>query len=228
MLQYPAQFQKYSLVAVVEKMILNFFLVLDQLDIGVQPQRRSKGLILRDPHKKSAIKSLFNDFKFQMEEYGVYTAAIAIVSLNVEFEVKKRQAETISLKTMYRAAISLCDQIRHLLVKKLRDLVDDEETNDEQVNTEAIIMNFSTPKVQRFLHYLKQTFGGKPKADICCLVFVERRYTAKCIYGLVKHFIESTPELRDVLVPQFMVGRNSISQDFESVLDHKFQKSVSL
>ncbi|KAH8316364.1 hypothetical protein KR067_005872 [Drosophila pandora] len=227
MLQYPAQSQKYSLVADVERMIFNFFAVLDQLDIGVQPQRRSKGLMnLRDPHKKSAIKTLFNDFKFQMVEYGVYAASIAIVSLSVEFEVKKRQAETISLKTMYRAAISMCDQIRHILVRKLRDLVDDDDETDEHANTYEIIMNFSTPKVQRFLQYLKQTFAGKQPKDICCLVFVERRYTAKCIFGLVLHFIQATPELRDVLVPQFMVGRNSISQDFESVLEGKFQKSA--
>ncbi|KAH8331655.1 hypothetical protein KR074_009100, partial [Drosophila pseudoananassae] len=227
MVKYPAQVQTYSLVAYVDKMIRDFFVVLDQLDIGVQPKRRSKGLMtFRDPNKKSAIKTLFNDFKFQMEEYGVYAASIAIVSLCVEFEVKKRQAETISLKSMYRSAITLCDQIRHVLVKKLRDMVDDDEANDEEVNTEEVIMNFSTPKVQRFLQYLKTTFAGKQPSDICSLVFVERRYTAKCIFGLLMHFIEATPELRNVLVPQFMVGRNSISQEFESVLETKFQKSA--
>jgi len=149
----------------------------------------------RDPQKKSMVKQLFNDFLFQLDQYGIYAASIAIVSLIVEFEVKKRQAETLSLKLMHRTAISLCESIRHTLVHKLRDLVDDDEDLDDKTNTEETIMNFSTPKVQRFLQYLKITFANKDPKDICCLVFVERRYTCKCIYGLLLNFIESTPSL---------------------------------
>ncbi|KAH8401310.1 hypothetical protein KR009_004470, partial [Drosophila setifemur] len=227
LLTYPSQMNNFSISNVISSKISNFYASLDLMDIGKQPVRMSKGLISQqDPHKKKAVKSMFNDFLFQMTEYGIYTASIAILSVTVNFEVKKRQAETLCLKTMYRSAISLCDNIRHLLVQKLRDLVDDDEADDNQVDVEEVIMNFSTPKVQRFLQYLKQTFAGKQPKDISCLVFVERRYTAKCIYGMLRAFIASTAELRDVLVPQFMVGRKGINQDFESVLERKFLKSA--
>lgn len=227
LLTYPNQTQVFLITQSIQSQIQKFFASLDLMDIGTQPVRRSKSMqSQRDPQKKSMVKQLFNDFLFQLDQYGIYAASIAIVSLIVEFEVKKRQAETLSLKLMHRTAISLCESIRHTLVHKLRDLVDDDEDLDDKTNTEETIMNFSTPKVQRFLQYLKITFANKDPKDICCLVFVERRYTCKCIYGLLLNFIESTPELRNVLTPQFMVGRNSISPDFESVLERKWLKSA--
>ncbi|KAH8375450.1 hypothetical protein KR200_007377, partial [Drosophila serrata] len=223
LLRFPSHIHTFEVVIKINESILRFFRCLDTMTIGKQPVRMSKGLqAQRDPHKKGAVKLLFNDFMFQMKEYGIYPASIAIVSLIVEFEIKKRQAETIALKSMYRGAIQLCEHIRHLLDFKLQDMVNE----DGLVNTEDVIMNFSTPKVQRFLQYLKTTFAGKQPNDICCLVFVERRYSCKCILGMLLAFIKNTPELRDVLVPQFMVGRNSISQDFDSVLERKWQKSA--
>lgn len=201
---------------------------MDLIDIGHQPVRLSKGLkTTREPNKKGTIKTMMNDFLFQLDNYGIYAGSIAIVSVLVEFEIKRRQAETLSLRNLYRAAITVCERIRHLLVEKLRDMLDDEEMSEEHLNSQEVIMNFSTPKVQKFLQYLKMTFANKQVKDISCLVFVERRYTCKCIYGVVLNFIAATPELRNVLVPQFMVGRNNISQDFESVLERSWQKSVS-
>lgn len=201
---------------------------MDLMDIGHQPVRMSKGLkMTREPNKKSFIKTMMNDFLFQLDNYGIYAGSIAIVSVLVEFEIKRRQAETLSLRNLYRAVITVCERIRHLLVEKLRDMLDDEEMSEEQLNSQEVIMNFSTPKVQVFLQYLKKTFANKQVKDFSCLVFVERRYTCKCIYGVVLNYIAATPELRNVIVPQFMVGRNNISQDFESVLERHWQKSVS-
>ncbi|KAH8252503.1 hypothetical protein KR032_000286 [Drosophila birchii] len=223
LMTYPSHNHSFQVVGKINEDIANFFRYLDTMNIGKQPVRRSKGLMAqRDPHKKGAIKTLFNDFQFQMKEYGIYPASIAIVSLIVEFEIKKRQAETLSLKTMYRGAIQVCEHIRHLLDAKLHDLVDE----DGSVDTENVIMTFSAPKVQRFLQYLKKTFAGKQPKDICCLVFLERRYSCKCILGMLQAFINDSPELRNVLVPQFMVGRNSISKDFENVLERNQQKSA--
>ncbi|XP_043646275.1 endoribonuclease Dicer [Drosophila teissieri] len=227
LITYPSQERVFMVTQSIQSQIQQFFVTLDLMDIGVQPVRRSKSLqCQRDPQKKSSVKQLFNDFLFQLQEYGIYAASIAIISLIVEFDLKRRQAETLSLKLMHRTAMSLCEKIRHLLVQKLRDMTDEDDDPDDKVNTEEVILSFSTPKVQRFLQYLKTTFANKDPKDICCLVFVERRYTCKCIYGLLLNFIDSTPELRNVLTPQFMVGRNTISQDFESVIERKHQKSA--
>lgn len=207
--------------------ILKYFTVLDLQEIGHQPVRMSKGMRMqRDPNKKSAIKQMLNDFLFQVDNYGIYAGSIAIVSVLVDFEIKRRQAETLSLRNMYRSAITLCESVRHTLVSKMRDMLDDDEMSDDMLNTEDVIMNFSTPRVQLFLQYLKQTFANKQPKDICCLVFVERRYTCKCIYGLLLNYIAATPELRNVISPQFIVGRNSIFHDFDNILERRWGKTV--
>lgn len=201
---------------------------MELIEIGQQPVRMSKGLSqAREPNKKSVIKTMLNDFLFQLDNYGIYAGSIAIVSVLVEFGIKRKQAETLSLRNLYRAVSTVCENIRHMLVQKLRDIVDDDDISDDNLNSQEIIMNFSTPKLQKFLQYLKVTFGNKNSKDISCLVFVERRYTCKCVYGLLLNFIANTPELRNVLVPQFMVGRNGISPGFDNLLEQRWQKTVS-
>ncbi|XP_033154392.1 endoribonuclease Dicer [Drosophila mauritiana] len=227
MVSFPHQEQGPTVARLITAQIKQFFVSLDLMNIGVQPVRKSRSLhCQRDSSKKGFVKQLLNDFVYQLQEYGIYAASIAIISLIVEFDIKRRQADTLSVKLMYRTALTLCERIRHLLVQKLRDMTDDDDGPDDDVNTENIIMNFSTPKIQRFLMSLKVSFAHKDPKDICCLVFVERRYTCKCIYGLLLNYINSTPELRNVLTPQFMVGRNSISPDFGNVLERKHQKSA--
>ncbi|KAH8355167.1 hypothetical protein KR093_007437, partial [Drosophila rubida] len=224
---YKSMNYTFEVIECLKMRIFQFIKSMELIDIGHQPVRMSKGMqLVREPNKKNFISKLLNDFIFQVDNYGIYAGSIAIVSVLVELEIKRRQAETIVLRNLYRAAITVCEGIRHMLVGKLRDMLDDDELADDQVNSADCILNFSTPKVQMFLQYLKTTFANKDPKDICCLVFVERRYTAKCIYGVLLNFIAATPELRGVLVPQFMVGNHGIFQDFESALEKKWQKSA--
>ncbi|KAH8413794.1 hypothetical protein KR222_008371, partial [Zaprionus bogoriensis] len=227
LITYKPNTLQFDVINKIQYIIANFMQKMELIEIGQQPVRMSKGLKMqREPNKKSAIKTMLNDFVFQLNVYGIYAGSIAIVSVLVEFEIKRRQAETLSLRNLYRAVLTVCERIRHLLVQKLRDMLDDDAMSDDDLNSNEVIMNFSTPQVQMFLQYLKTTFANKQPGEISCLVFVERRYTCKCIYGLLLNFIKATPELRNVLVPQFMVGRNSIFADFEYLLERHWQKSA--
>lgn len=228
LITYPSTMHNFTVIDNIRELILRFFRNMELIEIGQQPVRMSKGLNqAREPNKKSVIKTMLNDFLFQLDNYGIYAGSIAIVSVLVEFGIKRKQAETLSLRNLYRAVSTVCENIRHMLVQKLRDIVDDDDISDDNLNSQEIIMNFSTPKLQKFLQYLKVTFGNKNSKDISCLVFVERRYTCKCVYGLLLNFIANTPELRNVLVPQFMVGRNGISPGFDNLLEQRWQKTVS-
>ncbi|KAL7738529.1 hypothetical protein ACLKA6_006834 [Drosophila palustris] len=227
LITYRSLIQTFAVIENIRTEIGQYFKTLEYIDIGQQPVRMSKGLtVVRDSNKKGTIKTMLNDFLFQVDNYGIYAGSIAIVSVLVEFEIKRRQAETLVLRNLYRTAISLCESIRHSLVSKLRDMLDDDQISDDEINSESVIMNFSTPRVQTFLQYIKNTFANKDPKDISCLVFVERRYSCKCLYGVLLNFIATTPELRKVLVPQFMVGRNGIFQDFESQLEKRWQNSA--
>lgn len=184
----------------------------------------SKGLAaLREPNKKKSIKNLLDDFKYQMKDFGLYTASIAIMSPIIEFEIKKRQAETIALRNLYRLVIQYCERIRHIIVKELKSQLDTEDVDAETLD---IINNYSKPKLLSLFQHIKTSFADKEPDEIACLIFVERRYSAKCLYYVLKKYISLETNLRERIRPQFMVGRNSIIYSIESILETKWNKKA--
>lgn len=219
----------FELEDVIKTLVEEAKSVVTAWSLGNIPIKLSKGLSrVREPNKKNFIANLLNDFVYQMEEFGLYTASIAIMSVIIELEIKKRQAETLALRNLYRATITVCERIRHILVKKLLDAVEEnEDGSSSDCDKQEVIWNYSTPKMHALLRYMSSKFKGKEPADISCLIFVERRYTAKCVFYVVKKFVETTPELKNVIRPQFMVGRNFISPCIQSVLERKWNTDVS-
>lgn len=211
--------------------------IIDNYDIGKLPQKMTKNLGgEREPNKKNSIKNLLNDFEYQLKEFGLYAGSIAIMSPIIEYEIKKRQSETIALRNLYRLVIQFCERIRHIIVNELKKLLD--EDNDDEVlvsehnnqdnkwHTLEVIENYSTPKLLALFDHMKRKFSGKRADEIACLVFVERRYTAKCLYYVLKNYMTHVPELRNIIRPQFMVGRQNILYSIESILDAKWNKSA--
>ncbi|XP_067628454.1 endoribonuclease Dcr-2 isoform X2 [Eurosta solidaginis] len=214
----------FRLAETIKQLIDECCVVVDKWNLGTIPTKQTKNLGgLREPNKKNFLKNLLKDFLYQMGEFGLYASAIAIMSPIIEFEVKKRQAETMALRNLYRYVITVCEKIRHMLIKELKD---EDSDPDTACHTLDIILNFSTPKMRTLLLLIKDLFSNKNPSEIHCLIFVERRYTAKCIYYVLQKFIEVEPSLSNVLLPQFMVGRNSIMPSIESILDQKWNKSV--
>uniref|UniRef100_A0A1A9WDV9 ribonuclease III n=1 Tax=Glossina brevipalpis TaxID=37001 RepID=A0A1A9WDV9_9MUSC len=204
--------------------------VIDRYDIGNVPLKLTKGLAkLQEPNKKKYIKNFLDDFLYQMNDLGLYAASLAIMSVIIEFEVKKRQSETTALRNLYRLVITRCENIRHIIVTELKSMVKDGDIypiQDSICNMSTVIYKYSTPKLRAFLLSLTSMFKGKKANDISCLVFVERRYTAKCVYYVLLNYLKQTPDLKDVIRPQFMVGRQNISYSIESILDSKWNKSA--
>ncbi|XP_004529883.1 endoribonuclease dcr-1 [Ceratitis capitata] len=224
LIAYSNQKHNFKLTEKINRIINECCSIIDLWDLGTITSKQTKNLgSLREPNKKNFIKNLLKDFVYQMDEFGLYASAIAIMSPIIEFELKKRSAETMALRNLYRYAISTCEKIRHMLVNELKE----EDTDpDSACHTRDIILNFATPKMRSLLGLIEQQFANKDPADIRCLIFVERRYTAKCIYYVLQKFIELEPNLAKSLRPQFMIGRNSIAPSIESILDQKWNKSV--
>ncbi|XP_017476504.1 PREDICTED: endoribonuclease Dicer isoform X2 [Rhagoletis zephyria] len=222
---YSSQAHNFKLHDTIKSIIAECFVVVDAWNLGVIPAKQTKNLgTLREPNKKNFLKNLLNDFLYQTNEFGLYASAIAIMSPIIEFEVKKRQAETIALRNLYRYTISVCEKIRHMLIMELKE---EDSDPDSACHTTDIILNFATPKMRTLLGLLSDLFENKDPTGIRCLIFVERRYTAKCVYYVLKKYIEQKPGLAETLRPQFMVGRNSIMPSIESILDQKWNKSMA-
>lgn len=223
---YTMQTHIFNLIETIKQIITECINMVNQWDLGAIKVKQSKHLgSLRQPNKKVFITNLLSDFLYQMNEFGLYAAAIAIMSPIIEFELKKRAAETMALRNLYRYVISICEKIRHMIINEMKEETTDP---DDAYNTIDIIFNYSTPKMRTLLLLTKELFSNKNPADIHCLIFVERRYTAKCVYFVLQHFINLEPILSKSLRPQFMVGRNAVVASIESLLYQKWNNKVNL
>ncbi|XP_043484526.1 endoribonuclease Dicer-like isoform X2 [Leptopilina heterotoma] len=73
------------------------------------------------------------------------------------------------------------------------------------------IYQFSSDKVIKLIAVLKQFNTKKdPDQNFCCIIFVQRRFTAQVLYHILKSLQESDEEYK-FLMPKYMVGDSSDS-----------------
>lgn len=228
----------------IKRIVSECLKVVNYYDTGNEPAKYSKSLEVQQlPTRKKYIKNMLMDFIHQMDDYGLYTASLAILSPIVDFEIKKRQAGSIPVRNLFRYVLKCCEHIRHILVNVMKMMMKSREDEregteiqtpsisprmiiDSVCNSVDIMINFSSSKMVSLLKYMTDTFAGKKANDISCLIFVQRRYSAKCVYYTIVEFLKNTPELRDIIFPQFMVGVHSINSSIESILDTNWSKQV--
>lgn len=99
------------------------------------------------------------------------------------------------------------------------DKMKTDDENEETIEDRSLILTNSSPKVQRLLIYLQQ-HAQNFEDEIKALIFVKRRYTAKCIYHVIQRFAKALPTLN--IRPDFMVGSsNAMPESIEAILNTK-------
>lgn len=90
-------------------------------------------------------------------------------------------------------------------------------------DSQNYILDFSTEKVKRFLQYVKQFFNSnRDRNEMKCIVFVQRRYTAKLLYHILKRYDSN-------LKSDFIVGvNNEITESVDFILSNKSKRCVSV
>ncbi|XP_055921701.1 endoribonuclease Dicer [Eupeodes corollae] len=224
MVKYPDESMVYDVENQIRAIIQNCCTQLDYWETG-EKTKYSKGLVkIREPSKRKQIKSLLTDFVYQMDDMGLYAASVAIMAAIVQLEVNKRNAPTLYLRKMFRYVITKCELIRHLLIKKIKAFISDDDDDEDDMDEADIILNFSKSKVQYLLSYLVSEFSSKKGDEISALVFVQRRYTAKCLYFVIKNFVDAHPGLKHIK-PNFMVGRTAgMVYSIDTILDSKWNR----
>lgn len=110
------------------------------------------------------------------------------------------------------------EHIRHLIVQEMEEEDDDDE---------AIVLSNCSPKMVNLILYLKRFFNDPANNEARALVFVERRYTAKCVYHILKNFGDKAGETIFKVRPDFMVGNNNtIPESIEAILENKWNRRV--
>lgn len=80
------------------------------------------------------------------------------------------------------------------------------------------ILHYSSEKVRLLIQFIKQKFNEANRdKDLQCIVFVERRYTAKVLYHLLKEYAKLDQDFP--VVPDFMVGNSGhMPESIENIL----------
>lgn len=186
--------------------------------------RMSKNLgSTRAPSPIKKLQNILQDFVFHLENLGAYAGTVSILFVLTELEYKKRVSETDSSRKMVRNIISICEWIRSILMASVFDS-DENEPTVEDIR-EAIICN-STSKLSTLLRFLKTEFKNKEYKDLKCLLFVQRRYSAKVLHYILKDYIGGDKNFIP-LKTEFMVGRNKVMPDsIDDLSDEKFDRDI--
>lgn len=102
-------------------------------------------------------------------------------------------------------------------------LDEDEDGENENECSQSILLN-SSPKIQELLKFITEYARIHDVSKMKCLIFVQRRYTAKIVYHLLRRYAQAT---NLPVRPDFMVGANApIPESIEAILENKFNRCV--
>lgn len=176
--------------------------------VTIDPQTLRKK---EQPKKVKELSLLFEDFKYELEEMGLFGGYLSLQAIRIQFELVKKQPQQ---KQEIYNFVNLC--LKH--VKDLEKMIAD-EVDLKKLTADQIIFN-SSFKVRTLIGIMKQKFR---QPDLQCLVFVQRRFTAKCLYHLIKRYAELEPSFP--VKPDFVVGINSeLPESIELVLSMNSNK----
>lgn len=167
-----------------------------------------KSLLLTTPRKVKDLELMFNDFKFQVDQMGAYGGYLSLLSILIQLELVKRWCDTEKYREVVKACITITERCINRLEFDLGLGRDDP----------MVILQNSSHKVRRLVSFLRQKFNDPNREkDLQCLVFVQRRSTAKAIYHLLKALKTYDPSFP--IEPDFMVGvKNELPESIEAIV----------
>lgn len=166
------------------------------------------------------IRKALNEITSQLSELGVFPGSIAILGVIVQLELSKRSSECDKARQLYRASITFCEQLRHILTNAMG--FGNVRKQSEQ---------FSSNRVKRLLKFLEDEFVSTDVHKKQALVFVQRRFTAKVLYHVMKsHFGCTTTDEQSSganVQPEFIVGHNAkLEESIEQIIVQKQERKV--
>ncbi|CRK99124.1 CLUMA_CG012128, isoform A [Clunio marinus] len=164
------------------------------------------------PKKVKSLIAFFNDFEYQSNVLGVYGGYLSLLSTLIQLELIKRNCNTQKKRQVVKACITITE----MLINKMKlDLKLDEKDGNK-------IFEHSSIKFKQLLKLLKSHFNDENRSDdLQCIVFVERRSTAKIIYHMLKAYALEDPDFP--IIPDFMVGINAgLPESIENILNNNY------
>lgn len=167
------------------------------------------------PKKLKELSLLFEDFKYELDEMGIYGGYLSIQAIRIQFELAKQQQNK---HKKIAEVIEMCLKFTRELSRMIENEID-----VKNLSTDEIMLN-SSFKVRVLVAILKQKFTEKSQVkDLQCLIFMKRRFTAKCLYHLLKRYSELDQQFP--IKPDFVVGVNSeLPESISEILSSSYNK----
>nr|QXE98926.1 Dicer-2 [Aedes aegypti] len=176
---------------------------------------QNKALLKDRPKPLKEIRKLFTELIYQLGDTGLFGGSIALLGLIVQFELDKRQSDSSMLRLALRSCITFCESLRHQIEKLMSGL-----------DMKTKLTKFSSLKVRQLIDQLEKLYKENRDKKAKTLIFVQRRFSAKVLYHLLKIYFAETEDA-NLIVPDFMVGNNgSMPESIEQILSAKKDRRV--
>lgn len=171
------------------------------------------------PRKINDLILFFKEFHHQAEDMGTYGGYLCLLSILIQFELLKRRCDSEKFRTIVKFCITVTEQCIHRMQHTI-GVGRDKGVENMLINT--------TPKVRKLIILLKQKFTDPQREkDLQCIVFVQRRFTAKVLYHLLKMYAQYDADFP--IKPDFMVGiNNELPESIQLILNTNFNDLVRI
>ncbi|KAG5868387.1 hypothetical protein JTB14_013589 [Gonioctena quinquepunctata] len=159
---------------------------------GLRPLSASNG------HKK--VCNLLGELIMQVESMGSYGGLKATISQLIQVERMKKHCQEISLLRILNYVQTSLSFVKELLSNAMADLEEDQQ-----------IFGFSSNKILKLLSIFEE-YKEKSEENLCCIVFTQKRFTAKVIFHILKSLTMCHTSYSHIK-PDFLVGYSNNPQN---------------
>lgn len=216
--EYPVRYIMTSMndcVSTISNRLQKFIELLTPIKLNNVRTLSPKTLRETIPGSIMEIIKLFKDVQYQGKNMGAYGVYLDLLSVLIQLELSKRYGPTEKFRNIVKPCITEVERCIHRMKTEL---------NIHEKNTYTI--KHSSLKIQKLIECLKELFTDPRRSkDLQCLVFTERRSTAKALYHLVKYYADYSKETGEIfpVVPDFVVGQNNeLPNDIECIISQSF------
>lgn len=138
------------------------------------------------------LRCMVNDFIFHVDMFGIFGIHTAAICYMVQLQRLIMHCEDIKLYSLFNCVNTTIAHIKHICEELMGNCSIQEK-----------LKRYTSDQVKTLIQVLRE-FKARSEQELCSIVFVDRRFTAKILYHILKSMTED-PEF-SYIKPDFMVG----------------------
>lgn len=161
------------------------------------------------------LRNFIADLIFHIESMGIFGGYKASIAAMIQIERLSKYCDDVNLSLILKYAMTTIGCVKFQFAKAMQDYTGLDR-----------ILRFSSSKILKLFKILEE-FKTRSKEELCALIFVKRRWTAKVIHHVLESYKEVCPKF-DHIKSNFIVGNanNPYSNTRENLFLTKKNREV--